>query len=469
MDSDEAENSQNYYRVHDYSLHALPPSSTFHPGNSNKSFKTSNTILQCANTSDVSRSPTSMQANLKSKIPYDTFGETAIERIYSEFRFLDDCNSPSSSGQAILKPRAGTPEDRPRCGSLMKRFAIGTGPVVQIVMALGYLFFATLRYADLFQERAISNLLLDLNKPEDFAATTDEGATIIKLRAGTSLVVPSFLQIGSALLGFWPLASRQRQGMMIGHIALSSLAILFWFDALNSGALELNIRYVQLGQTIGRDESIVYLIVAILLYFQVLYMPTITMGFTMISLFTKWRFRRSSGPSFGVVVTGLVIAILAAAAVSTAVYAASRSLTNIDEWPANTAGNPGALYAFGLLEAIVGAYIVSASWSSLLCITIHSKRLFPMAILLNATCLLVLLVHILTPSRLLSVPHAIRVLIGIPKSYPVSHACILILYGTEVALAIMMMVQFILSFAQIETETGGGSRSTDDATDCSQL
>ncbi|CAJ0941175.1 unnamed protein product, partial [Mesorhabditis belari] len=435
----------------------------YDPAN-NRSFPTSN---QPRNYETQQNESKNKEKKKYKPSPFDTFGESAIERIYSEFRFLDEC-SPSTSSQPIFKATSGKKNVRRGCVSFTSRMLVlAVLPVLQLVSAIGLLGFAFIRTFELFQEKGLSNLLLDLNKPEDYAVTTEEGAKIIRFRTGTAIIVPALLQCISALLGFWGFSQQRKKGMQIGHIVLTLLSIDLWMSALTNAAIELNINFIQLNRLYESTEYFIYVAIACLTYAQVLYLPTITMSFAAVQAFPMKQCRE--GPSLGAVLVALLTAVLAAISVSLSAYAASRSLSNIEDWPESPVVNPGALFAFGLNEAVVGAYVVSASWCTLLCVSVHSPRLFPVALLLTFTSLLTILTHVLTPSRLLSLAHAVQVLAEIPKPFPVSHICICLLYGSEIALCGSLVLLLVVTSIRFIDQSESASSTSPNSTNCSQL
>ncbi|GMR42283.1 hypothetical protein PMAYCL1PPCAC_12478, partial [Pristionchus mayeri] len=376
----------------------------------------------------------------------ESFRDAAVERIYDEFRFLDDPSmvpSPSSS-RPIVPPSEGTIDSPFR--SRLSRWTFAVIPLSQLIVSLAILAFSLLRMYRLTQNRQIANILLDLEKPEDYAHTAEEGTEIIRTRLGAASFLASCMNIAAALTGLWPFCTRQQTSTRILHIFFSAFSVLLWFDAILTASQEINLTFVQLEDGLHEPSSFPFWIsLLVLSSIQLVIVPTLSLSLSSSHLLPS----PSSSPLSSLFAFSSLL--FSSSALSLSAYSASLSTRSTTEWqPLLEIVNQGSLYSFGVPECIVCGYSFLLSLLTLFIPLLSSLSFFSSSqVLLLPLCSLSLSLYLLSPTRLLSLTHAVLVLSPLPSPSPVSSLLISSIYGSIFALLLSQLTQFSLTLSSI--------------------
>ncbi|RCN47785.1 hypothetical protein ANCCAN_06122 [Ancylostoma caninum] len=171
--------------------------------------------------------------------------------IYDEFRFLDepDTPSPASSAHPIVNAHA-TPAEPMNCKRRLTPSLIAYCllPLIQLTISIGLILLAVLRLRELFQDRLLSNSLVDFERPDGPLPLDEqnESSRTLKIRSAISVLIPAAFQCVAAIAGFWPLTRENRRYYQCIHITFCSLAVLQWLPSVHAVAIELNQTFVQM-------------------------------------------------------------------------------------------------------------------------------------------------------------------------------------------------------------------------------
>uniref|UniRef100_A0A8R1V313 Uncharacterized protein n=1 Tax=Pristionchus pacificus TaxID=54126 RepID=A0A8R1V313_PRIPA len=376
----------------------------------------------------------------------ESFRDAAVERIYDEFRFLDDpmmVPSPSSS-RPIVSPSITTVESPFR--SRLSRWTFAVIPLSQLLVSLAILTFSVLRMYRLTQNRQIANILLDMEKPEDYAHTAEEGTEIIRTRLGAASFLASCMNIAAALTGLWPFCTRQQTSIRILHIFFCGFSVLLWFDSIRTASQEINLTFVQLEDGLIEPSSYPFWIsLLVLSSIQLLIIPTLSLSLSSCHLLPS----PSSSPLSSLFAFSSLL--FSSSALSLSAYSASLTTKSTSEWqPLHEIVNQGALYSFGVPECIVCGYSFILSLLTLFIPLLSPLSFFSSSlILLLPLSSLSLSLYLLSPTRLLSLIHAVLLLSPLTSPSPVSSLLISSIYGSIFALLISQVTQFAICLSSV--------------------
>ncbi|KAK0419439.1 hypothetical protein QR680_014145 [Steinernema hermaphroditum] len=340
----------------------------------------------------------------------------AVDRISDEFRFLDDRQT--------------------NCQKYIYVFVAAT----QVIVGIGMIIFAALRYRRLFLGAANTNTLLDLSKAEDFASNNREGAAIIAVKSGTSVVVPAFLQILAGLCGFWPLVERRPNFLQILLILFGSISIFLWIEAVLIMSVEINLEFVQIRHT---TDAIYGLLIAVLtiLAIDVIFINAILVAIASTELIVQKPTDRSKS----LVIWNVLLSAVALATLIISAIALSSSMTGVSFWNQTTT-NPTAMYNIGLREVVISGLVLFSSTYGLYSACLEPGHRFGAAII-SSIALLSTVVYIFNTDRILSITHNIRILLSTTNAYPIGGILLLILYCLLLFLAFGLVVVTAVTFA----------------------
>ncbi|TKR64149.1 hypothetical protein L596_024731 [Steinernema carpocapsae] len=346
-----------------------------------------------------------------------TFNPTeAVDRISDEFRFLDDKQS--------------------NCQKYLFVFVA----ITQVIVAIGMIIFAALRYRKLFYTSTKSTTLLDLVKAEDYASNNREGAAILAVKSGTAVLVPAFLQILSGLCGLWPLVDRRPSFLQILQILFGSIAIILWIEPLTIMSMEVNLEYIQIRKSTDTSYGLLIAVITILA-FDVLLVNMILVAITASETLFEKPFERSKI----LVVWNMLISSVALVTLIISVIALTSSTTNVMTWKQPTT-NETALYQLGLREGLISSLILFSSCYGLYSACLDPAHRFGAAVL-STISLLATIKYIFSSDRILSITHNIRVLSAVTNAYPINWIMLLMLYSLLLFLFFALIVVIAITFA----------------------
>ncbi|GMT19137.1 hypothetical protein PFISCL1PPCAC_10434, partial [Pristionchus fissidentatus] len=380
----------------------------------------------------------------------ESFRDAAVERIYDEFRFLDDPMEFSPSSSRPIVPSPSVPSIDTPFRSRLSRWTFAVIPLSQLLVSLAILAFSVFRMYRLSQNRQIANTLLDLEKPEDYAHTAEEGTEIIRTRLGAASFLASCMNIVAAITGLWPFCTRKQNTIRILHIFFCGFSILLWFDAIRTASQEINLTFVQLEDGVNDPSNLPFWIsLLILSSIQLLIIPTISLSLSSSHLLpSPISSPLSSLFSFSSL-------IFSSSALSLSAYSTSLTTRSTSEWqPLQDIVNQGSLYSFGVPECIICGYSFLLSLLTLFIPLVSSLSFFSSSLLLLLPLSsLSLSLYLLSPTRLLSLTHAVLILSPLSSPSPVSSLLISSIYGSIFALLLSQLTQFSIGLSSVLSQS----------------
>ncbi|EYC15602.1 hypothetical protein Y032_0036g3239 [Ancylostoma ceylanicum] len=325
-------------------------------------------------------------------------------------------------------------------------------PLIQLTISIGLILLAVLRLRELFQDRLLSNSLIDFEKPDGPLPLDEENESsrTLKIRSAISVLIPAAFQCVAAVAGFWPLARENRRYYQCIHITFCSLAVLQWLPSVHAVAIELNQTFVQMHEWYQMSSYLIYVILLCAAAFGAVILPSITLCIAATQLLPYSR--QLKGDVIGVCLA-LGTALIAATVCCFSGYATSRSLTNVTQWKASpVVANQSALYSFALKEVIVASYVLLASVFFFVSAVQRNQSLVIASAIIQIICVLAL-GQLLSPSRLAAVLVNSRVLAIDNSIYPVAQVNVVLLYAFIIALLFLISVQFITTIISLRSHS----------------